>query len=140
MNAKEFLLQIKKLDRMIENKQIEVQQLKELAENTSTSMSGERVQSSGNPHRIADAIGKYIDIEREIMRRVDDLVNIRCEVIAVIEQLNAVEYDILHKIYVQNLTFYDVADYYDKTYSWATTVHGRALKQVQNILDERRKQ
>lgn len=137
MNAKEFLLQIKKLDRMIENKQIEVQQLKELAENTSPSMSGERVQSSGNPHRIADAIGKYIDLEREIMRRVDDLVNIRCEVIAVIEQLNAVEYDILHKIYVQNLTFYDVADHYDKTYSWVTTVHGRALKRVQNILDGR---
>lgn len=140
MNAKEFLLQIKKLDRMIENKQIEVQQLKELAENTSPSMSGERVQATGNPHKIADAIGKYIDLEREILHRVDDLVNARCEVIAVIEQLNAVEYDILHKIYVQNLTFYDVADYYDKTYSWATTVHGRALKQVQNILDERRKQ
>lgn len=137
MNAKDFLLQIRKLDRMIENKQIEVQQLKELAENTSPSMSGERVQATGNPHKIADATGKYIDLEREILHRVDDLVNARCEVIAVIEQLNAVEYDILHKIYVQNLTFYDVADYYDKTYSWATTVHGRALKQVQNILDGR---
>lgn len=139
MNAKEFLLQIKKLDRMIENKQIEVQQLKELACNTSPNLTGERVQSSGNPHRIADAIGKYIDLEREIMRRVDDLVNIRCEVIAVIEQLNAVEYDILHKIYVQNYTLDDVADVYDKTYGWATTAHGRALKRVQNILDGREK-
>lgn len=135
MNAKDFLLQIKKLDRMIANKQIEVQQLKELACNTSPNMSGERVQATGNPHKIADAIGKYIDLEREIQRRVDELVNVRCEVIAVIEQLNTVEYDILHKIYVQNLTFYDVADAYDKTYSWATTVHGRALKQVQDILD-----
>lgn len=137
MNAKEFLRQIKKLDKMIENKLIEVRQLKELACNISPNLSGERVQSTPNPQRIADAIGKYIDLENEINRNIDELVDAKREVLGVIEQLSATEYDILHKIYVQNLTLYDVADAYDKTYSWVTTIHGRALKNVQRILDKR---
>lgn len=137
MNAKEFLRQIKKLDTMIENKLIEVKQLKDLACNISPNLSGERVQSTPNPQRIADAIGKYIDLENEINRNIDELVDAKREVLGVIEQLSATEYDILHKIYVQNLTLYDVADAYDKTYSWVTTIHGRALKNVQRILDKR---
>ena len=137
MNAKDFLRQVKKLNTMIENKLIEVRQLKELACNISPNLSGERVQSTPNPQRIADAIGKYIDLENEINHDIDRLVDAKHDVLGVIEQLNATEYDILHKIYVQNLTLYDVADAYDKTYSWVTTIHGRALKNVQRILDKR---
>jgi DNA-directed RNA polymerase specialized sigma subunit len=138
MDAKKFLLQIKKLDRLIENKMIEVQQLKELVCNTSPTLTAERVQSSGNPHRMADAIGKYIDLENEINHRIDEFVNAKNDVISVIEQLDATEYDILHKVYVQDFTLYDVAEKYDRTYSWVTTIHGRAIKHVQNILNERK--
>lgn len=137
MNAKEFLRQIKKLDRLIENKLIEIQRWKDIANNTTATLSGERVQSSGNPQKIADAICRYIDLEREINQDIDKLVDAKKDVISVIEQLNATEYDITHKIYVQYLTLEDVADAYDRTYSWATTIHGRALKHIQNILNKR---
>ena len=60
------------------------------------------------------------------------------DVISVIEHLNATEYDILHKVYVQYFTLDEVAEMYEKTYSWATTVHGRALRNVQKILDSRK--
>jgi DNA-directed RNA polymerase specialized sigma24 family protein len=59
------------------------------------------------------------------------------DVLNVIEQLDAVEYDVLHKIYVQDFTLQDVASLYGRRYEWATTTQGRALKRVQNILDER---
>lgn len=137
MNAKDFLRQIKKFDRLIENKLIEIQRLKDIANNTTATLSGERVQSSGNPQKISDAICRYIDLEREINQDIDRLVEAKKDVIGVIEQLNATEYDIIHKIYVQYLTLEDVADAYDRTYSWATTIHGRALKHVQNILNKR---
>lgn len=140
MNAKEFLRQVKKLDRLIENKMIEVQQWKEIAENTTATLSGERVQSSHNPHRIADAIGRYIDLEMEIKRDIDAFIAAKKDVIGVIEQLEATEYDILHKIYVQHLTLDDVADNYDRTYSWVTTIHGQAVKHVQDILNGRERQ
>lgn len=137
MNAKEFLRQIRKLDKLIENKLIEIQRWKDIANNTTANLSGERVQSSGNPHKIADAIGRYIDLEREINQDIDNLVDTKKEVISVIEQLDVTEYDVLHKIYVQYLTLDDVADAYDMSYSWVTTIHGRALKHVQNILNRR---
>lgn len=132
-----FLQQIQKLDKLIENKMVEVRQLKELATNTTGNLTGEKVQSTPNPHRIAETIAKYLDLEKEINEDIDRLIDARRDIISVIEQLNTVEYDVLHKLYVQNFTFQDVATAYDMSYSWATTVHGRALKHVRKILDER---
>lgn len=139
MNAKEFLRQVKKLDKLIANKMIEIQQWKEIANNTTANMTGDRVQSSHNPHKIADAIGRYIDLENEIREDIERLIAAKKDVISVIEQLGATEYDILHKIYIQHLELYDVADAYNRTYSWVTTTHGVALKSVQLILDKRGK-
>lgn len=137
MDAKQFLNQLKKLDKMIENKIAEKARWKTMATKTTAQISGERIQSSGSKQKMADAVGSYLDIEREIDEQVDKLYDTRQEVISVIEKLNTTEYDLLHKVYVQYLSLYDLADMYGKTYSWATTVHGRALKNVQKILDER---
>jgi len=137
MNAKEFLRQITKLDKLIENKLAEIQQWKDIATNCTTNMSGERVESSHNPRSKEDAICKYMDLEAETQRDVDRLIKAKKDVISVIEQLSATEYDILHKIYVQNFTLQDVASLYQRNYGWATTMHGRALKHVQIILNRR---
>ena len=128
MKAREFLRQVYKLDCMVANKLAEKRRWQEIAAGASPQGTSERVRSSGNPQRMADAIGRYIDIEREIDER---------EVLGVIEQLNATEYDVLHKMYVQFLTLDEVAARKNKSYSWVTTVHGRALQDVQKILDGR---
>lgn len=138
MTAKEFLQQIRKMDKLIENKLAEVQQWKDIATNTSPNMTGERVQSSGNPHKMSDAIGRYIDLEREINQDIAKLVDAKKDVISVIEQLNATEYDVIHKIYVQYLTFDEVAYACKHSRSWATTIHGMALKHIQELLDKRK--
>lgn len=135
MKAKDYLLQLKKLDKLIENKLAEKAQWKAIALNTTASMDGERVQTSGSQQKMADAVDRCVDIDREIDSRVDELVNARREVIATIEQLPATQYDVLHKMYVQYWNFQDIADDYDKSYSWATTVHGRALQNLQDILN-----
>ena len=139
MNSKVFLRQLKKLDKMIENKLIEREQWKAIASGTAQQMGGERVQTSSNPQRMADAIARYIDMESEVDECIDRLVDTKKDVISVIEQLNATEYDLLHKVYVQYMSFDEVASLYDKSYSWVTTVNGRALRNVQKILDEREK-
>lgn len=137
MNARDFLKQPKKLDKMIENKLIEKEQWKSIATGTTAQMGGERVQSSGSQQKMADAIARFIDIEKEIDECIDNLVDTKNDVITVIEQLNASEYDLLHKVYVQFLTLQEVADLYTKSISWAKTIHKRGLKNVQKILDER---
>ena len=89
---------------------------------------------------MADAISNYLDIEDEIKATIKTLVVTKREILKTIEQLDTDEYDILHKIYLQGLSLYDVADIYDKSYNWATTTHGRALKHLQNILNAQEKQ
>lgn len=139
MKAKEYLLQLKKLDKLIENKLAEKEQWKAMATSSTQQLSADRVQTSGNPQKIADAVCKIVEIEAEIDAFVDKLIDTKREVISTLERLNPTEYDLLHKVYVQYFTFEQVAEKKDKSYSWVTTVHGRALKNIQRILDERGK-
>ena len=137
MNAKHYLKQIEKLDTIINNKLIEKEQWKEIAMGVTAHSDGERVQSSGSKQKMADAIDRCIDMEAEIDALVDRLVALKREVTGLIEQLNATEYDVLHKIYIQHKSFYDVAEAKGKSYSWVTTVHGRALANLQRLLNEK---
>lgn len=138
MKAKDYLQQVEKLDKIIRNKLIEKEQWKSMAISTSTSSEGERVQTSGSKHKMEDAVIRYLEIEAEIDACIDRFVDKKQEIIHTIEQLPPVEYDLLHKVYIQYMTLYDVsAAYGDKSYSWTTTVHGRALKHIQDILNAR---
>lgn len=136
MDAKIYLMQVEKLDVRIQNKLIERQQWRDIALGITASVGGERVQSSSSQQKMADAIEKCVDMESEIDNLVDELVNAKKKVIETIEQLNSpTEYNVLHKRYIQFLTLQEIADDYGRDYTWVTTTHGRALKNVQNILN-----
>ena len=137
MNAKDYLLQIQKLDKLIENKLQEVAHWKAVATGTTVCSEGDRVQSSGSKQKMADAICRYMQMEDEINAAIDRLVDTKQEIIETIEQLSIDEYDLLHKIYVQKKELYEAAMEMDRSYRWATSVHGRALANVQKILNER---
>lgn len=137
MNAKDFLKQLQKINVIITNKLIEKEQWLDIAAGT-TQQIRERVQSSGSKQTMADAVINYVTVEEKIDACIKEQMAAKQDILNVIEQLNAIEYDILHKVYVQNITLCDVAIIYDKTYSWITTMHGNALKSVQKILDERK--
>ena len=137
IDAKTYLRQVELLDSKIRNKLIERQQWQDIALGITASMGGERVQSSGSQQKMATAVERCVDMETEINCLVDELIDTKRKVIATIETLNSpTEYNILHKRYIQFLTLQEIADDYDKEYSWATTTHGRALKNVQNILNK----
>ena len=116
---------------------IEVEQWKAVALGTTANMDGDRVQSSGSKQQMSEAINKYIDIQREINNSIDDLLATKYDVISVIEQLPTQEYDLLHKVYVQGLSFQETAEKMNRSYSWVAAVHGRALLNVQRIMDGR---
>ena len=139
VEAKAYLKQVRKLDDLIENKLAEREQWKAIATSTTQRFGGERVQSSGNPQKMADAITKYVEIENEIDGLVDRFVDKKREIISTIEKLSQKEYDLLHKVYIQYFTLDEYAAKKGKSYSWVTTVHGRALKKLQTILNEREK-
>lgn len=123
------------LDAVIENKLVESQQWRDLALSITANMCGDKVQSSGSPSKMADAVEKCIDIEREIDEYVDRLIDTKKEVIHTLEKMNnPTEYKILHMRYIQQISLKDIADMLRREYSWVTTTHGRALKSVQKLL------
>ncbi len=150
MRAKQYLQQIEKIDKIIQNKIIEKEQWFAIATNTTSQIGGERVQSSVSQQKMADATERYYELSREIDQYIDSLIRKKKEVISTIEKLKPIEYDVLHKVYigiiipdenprtVRYLSLEEVAEMYKKSYPWATSVHGRALKHVQDILDERK--
>ena len=139
LEAKDYLKQVEKADLQIRNKLIEQQQWKDIALGITANMEVERVQSSGgSKSKMADAVERIVDMEAEIDRLVDNLINLKKEVIQVIERLDSpTEYNVLHMKYIQYMTLQEIADQYGYDYGWATTTHGRALKSVQVILDRK---
>lgn len=138
MTAKDFLSEFNKLHVLIKNKLIEKRQWQEFAQSVTAPMDGERVQTSSDPQRMAEAIALYTDIEKEIDRDVRNLREKQKDILAVIEQLDTEEYDFLHAVYIQHLTLSDVAEKRGNSYSWATTMHGTALAKVQRLLNEKK--
>ena len=133
MKAKEYLNRVAKLDAMIENKSYEIERWKSVALGTTGRMEDDRVKSSGNQQKMACAIDRYADLEREVKACEEE----KAEIEHTIERLDTNEYDVLHKVYFQGMTLGTLADLNGKQYGWATTTHGRALASLQAILDNR---
>ena len=138
-NAQIYLEQVEKLDSIIKNKLIEKQQWKDIAFGITANMDSERVQSSGAKSKMADAINKCVDMESEIDRLIDKLVDTKKDVIQTIEQLySPIEYNVLHMRYIQYKTLQEIADHYGRDYDWAKLTCKRGCDHVQVILSRKK--
>ena len=94
MNAKEYLDQVRLLDKRIDRKIEEKEYLRNLAEGIgSFGLNPDKVQSSINLHKTEDAITKYIDLEAEIDKMIDSFVDLRDKIINEIHSLDDVRYE-----------------------------------------------
>ena len=71
MTTKDYLNQISRLNRMINNKLSEISQLRELACSVSAIRNEEKVQTSPKADSIGTAISKIDEMERDIERTID---------------------------------------------------------------------
>jgi hypothetical protein len=123
-----FLEQVEKLDARIKNKLIEKQQWRDIEQGIAANMEEESVQSS--------AISRCDDMVAEIDCLVEILIAKKKEVIQTIEQLySPTEYKLLHLRYIQYVPLKNIADMWGTEYTNITTTHGRALRNVQEILE-----
>lgn len=141
MDAKKQLLEIKRLDTLIQNKTAEKKYwatiTMERATSITVSTDGERVQSSGSKQKMADTVDSGVDRVRRIEKRIKELYAEMDAIIAIIDGLPEAESDILHKVYVQYMTLKEVAAMRHESYSTVATNHGIALKMVSNIMREK---
>lgn len=137
MRAKDYLKEIARIEKMIENKKEDMERWRDIALNITGNYSGERVQGSGNQQKMATAVINRVDLQREIEGHIVTLYRKRQEIIGVLEQLPLQDYDLLYKIYVNGETLNDMAGERGCSYSNITTLHGMALKKVQRLIDRK---
>lgn len=146
--AKPYLLQIRKLDEMIMDKKWELEQMRHVAEGMAgfgedVVINGEKhamdkVQTSGNPQRMSDAVCSYVDVEKRMLKDIARWQAEKQERISILHTLPEKPYKVAHRIYVRGMSLQDVANDLKQSYSWATTMHGIALKHVMDALKEKR--
>lgn len=133
MTTKDYLNQIGRLNRMINNKLVEIAQLKELACSISAIQTGERVQTTPNYDKIGTAYAKIDEMERKLDKLIDTYADKKNHIIS---QIDGVEdemlYNILFARYIERKTFEKIAT--ELEYSWRQIIrlHGKALKQFEN--------
>ena len=135
--AKAFLKQYGKIERVLANKVVEKQRWEDIAQSVTASSDGERVQSSGKPSKMADAVARIVDIEKEIDEVTATLDRTRKDILKVIEQLPTNEYDVLHKCYIQGMTNGEIAESASREYSWASANKFKGETKVQQMLEAR---
>ena len=130
MTAESYLDRIKKIDAMIQNKLRDHERWVEAADGLGGASVGERVQTSRNLHRGADAIGNYIDIEAEILTLKQE----RQAIIKTIEQLPSAEYSVIYMLYVHDYTMKEIAFHERKSYDWVKAKKKNGLALIQTML------
>lgn len=130
MTAKEYLLQVKLLDVKIQQKQEQIDELRDKAQSVGAQQTDAiRVQSSKDGDTIGRKVVKYASLEADIQAYTYDLMCLKNKIINQIQQLTDVRYvQLLYKRYVEykRLELIAVEMVYD--YDYARTLHGYALQ------------
>lgn len=135
MTTKEYLSQAHRLDQRIDAKIAQVASLNDLATKCTATLTGMPRNPNHGGSTMADAVCKIIDLQEEINRDIDHLVDLKREIMAVIKAVEDTEYQILlEKRYLCSHTWEQIA--VDMHYSgkWVQKMHDRALDVVTEIL------
>lgn len=140
MRAARYLGRILELDARIDRKQAEKERVMELATHITPTMSDMPHGGGGTSDKVGNAGARLADLEHEIVATIDELIDAKREVLAILELLPVDDYQVLHMHFVQGLTYEEIADNFQPKPKSVRQIHrikSRAIKRVQTILDER---
>ena len=128
LTAKQYLDQLRVIDTKINQKMEELADLMTAATSTGAiDYSKDRVQTSPQNAQ-ENRICKYVDLDAEINREIDEFVDIKHRVTKEIQELNVDYYiKILFKVYVQYKTVKDAANEIGLSYQYVRDLHKKAL-------------
>lgn len=132
MTTKEYLQQIGKLNKMINNKMIELAQMKEMAYSIKAVGTDERVMSSSDPDKTGCAYAKIEEMEEKINGMIDNYIDTKEKIINQIESIEDENlYNILFLKYIAKKRFEDIAVEIDKSWRQTIRLHETALKKFE---------
>ena len=131
MNAKEYLSQAMYIDQRIDSKLEQIMKLRESATKATATLSDMPRPDSPNVQSMEETIVKIIDLEREINRDIDALVDLKAEARKVISKLDNPEQQlILEMRYLCYKSWAEIAEDLSFSESNVYKIHGEALKRI----------
>lgn len=134
LTAKQYLDQLRVIDTKINQKMEELADLMTAATSTGAiDYSKDRVQTSPQNAQ-ENRICKYVDLDAEINREIDEFVDIKHRITKEIQELNVDYYiKILFKVYVQYKTVKDAANEIGLSYQYVRDLHKKALEAFEEL-------
>ena len=131
MNAKEYLGQAYRLDQRIASKVDQVASLNDLAAKCTSTLTGMPHSPNRGTSTMADAVAKILDLQAEINRDIDDLVDLKRDITGCIMSVQNMEYQsLLEKRYLCLMTWEQIAAENGCSVRNIHMMHGEALKKV----------
>lgn len=132
METKEYLQQIGRYDRLINNKLVELAQYRSMACSVSAVRNDERVQSSPSYDTMDKIVLKIEQMENEIDMLVDRYIDNKRIIISQIDSMSdEMTYQILFSRYVEQKTFEKMAIEMNYCYKQIIRRHGKALQEFE---------
>ena len=129
MTAKEYLSQVFYIDQRINCKLDQVMRLRENATKATATLSDMPHSDSPNLKSMENTICKIVDLEREINRDIDQLVDLKAEAREALAQMpNPDESLILELRYFSRKTWEKIAEETGYSVRHVTRLHGRGLQ------------
>ena len=132
MNAKEYLKQAFYLDKRINSKLEQVESLNALATKATSTLSDMPKSPSRGTSKLEDTIVKIVDLQEEINRDIDKLVDLKAEMVGTIKQIQNKELQvILEKRYLCFETWEKIAVEMNYSIQHIFRLHSKALKNIE---------
>lgn len=131
-DVQDRLKQIRVMDELINAKLAERDQLVELATSITPNLDG-MPHGSGTSDKVGNAAVKLVVMAKEIDRLIDQYVDFKRKVIQDLEKLPENEYLVLHKRYIQGLSWGRIAKdlHYSRQQVWRVNV--KALESLKHV-------
>jgi predicted secreted protein len=134
MTTKDYLNQINRLDKMIQNKLSEIYRLKTMACSVTVSTDKEAVKTSSDKDKLGSTVSKIVDLEKDTDKLIDEFIKKRNDIISQIDNMENVDYyHVLSMRYVNQNTFEEIAQATNWSIRKIFTLHGRALQEFERL-------
>lgn len=134
MDTKKYLSQIERLDRMIQNKLSEIEQLKQMATSITIFPKEINVQTTSNKDKMGMAVAKLVDLENETDALIDEYINRRKRIIQQIDSISDTNmYHVLSERYIMRKDLSVIAVEMGYSFKQVCRIHGNALMEFERL-------
>ena len=134
MTTKNYLQQITRLEKMIQNKLSEIYRLKTMACSVTILSEKDKVQTSFDKDRLGSTVAKIVDLEGDTDKLVNEFTDKRNHIIQQIDNMSNTDYyNILSLRYVNGNTFEEISKLTTWSIRQVFKLHGKALLEFERL-------